>query len=159
MSPKKTKHIVEPKDLSSDPSQGIVSSSKIQLSDEEKRHAIVGIALNSVLIPQLKAYVEKQMRIYYIQLTEKYKINTTNSTLNRKEIKNLELGLNIHERHRHPKKDTDTIRNVLDHNALAKLYLQEFMSRTFKSITDDATDSSAILTILIRSPQFDAKIR
>ena len=153
MSPKKTKHIVEPKDLSSDPSQGIVTSSKIQLSDEEKRHAIVGIALNSVLIPQLKAYVEKQMRIYYIQLAEKYKINTTNSTLNRKEIKNLELGLNIHER------NTDTIRNVLDHNALAKLYLQEFMSRTFKSITDDATDSSAILTILIRSPQFDAKIR
>ena len=153
MSPKKTKHIVEPKDLSSDPSQGIVTSSKIQLSDEEKRHAIVGIALNSVLIPQLKAYVEKQMRIYYIQLAEKYKINTTNSTLNRKEIKNLELGLNIHERNK------DTIRNVLDHNALAKLYLQEFMSRTFKSIMDDATDSSAILTILIRSPQFDAKIR
>ena len=153
MSPKKTKHIVEPKDLSSDPSQGIVTSSKIQLSDEEKRHAIVGIALNSVLIPQLKAYVEKQMRIYYIQLAEKYKINTTNSTLKRQEINNLRLGLNIHER------NTDTIRNVLDHNALAKLYLQEFMSRTFKSIMDDATDSSAILTILIRSPQFDAKIR
>ena len=153
MSPKKAKHIVESKDLSSDPSQGIVSSSKIKLSDEEKRHAIVGIALNSVLIPQLKSYVEKQMTFYYHQLTEKYKINTPNSTLNRKEINTLRLGLNIYE------KRTDTITNVYDHNGLAKLYLQEFMSRTFKSITDDATDSSAILTILNRSLQFDETIR
>ena len=153
MPPKKTKNIVEPKDLSSDPSQGIVSSCKIKLSDEEKRHAIVGIALNSVLIPQLKSYVEKQMSFYYIQLTEKYKINTPNSTLNRKEINTLRLGLNIYE------KRTDTITNVYDHNGLAKLYLQEFMSRTFKSITDDATDSSAILTILNRSLQFDETIR
>ena len=153
MAPKKSVNLVDPKDLSSDPSQGTISSSRIKLSDEEKRHAVVGIALNSVLIPQLKSYVEKQMRSYYHKLAEEYKINTANSTLNRKEINNLKLGINIHER------NTDTIRNVPDFNALAKLYLQDFMSKTFKSITDNATDASAILTILIRCCTFEKKIR
>ena len=153
MAPKKSVNLVEPKDLSSDPSQGTVSSSKLKLSDEEKRHAVVGIALNSVLIPQLKSYVEKQMKFFYHELADKYKINTQNSTLTRKEINKLKLGINIHER------NTDTVRNVQDCNALAKLYLQEFMSKTFKSITEDSTDSSAILTLLIRCCSFDKKIR
>ena len=65
MAPKKPPNIVIPRDLSSDISQGTVSSRKLELTDAEKRHTVVGIALNSVLIPPIKQFVDKQISSYY----------------------------------------------------------------------------------------------
>ena len=63
-----------------------------------KLHTVVGIALNSVLIPGLKPYVDNKLEKHYNELVEKYRIDTENSTLDVSTIKEENLGLNIHEK-------------------------------------------------------------
>ena len=134
-----------PDDLSCDNISSSIPSTKIELTDNERRHAVVGIALNSCLIPHLKGYVDKQISRYYQDLVAKYKINSNESTLSRKIIWREKLGLNIYDR------KSTFLSNIQNHDELAKHYLQEFMSIGFKSIKDDGTDSSAIILTMITS--------
>ena len=115
MAPKKPPNIVIPKDLSSDPSQGTVTSRGLELTDAERRHTVVGIALNSVLIPPIKQFVEKQISSYYDYLVKEYKINSENSILTRNKINDRKMGLNIHD-------GSNLVKNVINHNGLAKLF-------------------------------------
>ena len=72
-----------------------IESIKIGLTDNERRHAVVGIALNNYLVPQIKEFVDKQMKQYYEKLNKEYKINTSESKLTEKIVG--KLGLNIHD--------------------------------------------------------------
>ena len=118
---------------------------EIELTDNEKRHAVVGIGLNSCLIRHLKGYVDEQISLYYQDLVAKYKINSNESSLSMDIIRREKLGLNIYDR------KSKFLYNIQNHNELAKHYLQEFMSIGFKSIKDDGTDSSAIILTMITS--------
>ena len=113
----------------------------------------MGIALNSCLIPHLKGYVDKQISLYYQDLVAKYKINSNESTLSRKIIWREKLGLNIYDR------KSTFLSNIKNHDELAKHYLQEYMSNGFKSIKDDGTDSSAILTMITSCCKFKEDLR
>ena len=153
MPPKKSINQVTPKDLSCDNISSSIPSTKIELTDNERRHAVVGIGLNSCLIRHLKGYVDEQISLYYQDLVAKYKINSNESTLSRKIIWREKLGLNIYDR------KSTFLSNIQNHDELAKHYLQEFMSIGFKSIKDDGTDSSAILTIIISCCKFQEDTR
>ena len=59
MATAKPPNIVQPKDHSQTASLGTVSARAIDtLDDHTKRHVAVGIALNNVLVPALKKYVD-----------------------------------------------------------------------------------------------------
>ena len=153
MPPKKSINQVTPKDLSCDNISSSIPSTKIELTDNERRHAVVGIALNSCLIPHLKSYVDKQISLYYQDLVAKYKINSNESSLSSDIIRRDKLGLNIYDR------KSKFLSSIHNHDELAKHYLQEFMSIGFKSIKDDGTDSSAILTMIISCCKFKEDVR
>ena len=72
-----------------------IKSSQIDLTDDIRRHVVVGIALNNYLVPQLKEFVDQKMREYYEQLVTQYKINTSQSWLDEKVIQRERLNLNI----------------------------------------------------------------
>ena len=49
---------VQPKNHTLTATSGAVPQSKIKLTENEKHHAVVGIALTTVLIPPLRKYVD-----------------------------------------------------------------------------------------------------
>ena len=124
---------------------------KIDLTDNERRHAVVGIALNNYLVPQIKPFVDEQMKQYYEELRGQYKIHTDESKLTWDVAES--LGLNIHW--------GNVLRNIRNHNQLAKHYQKKHMykKKKFKSILHEDTDASAILAMLSRSHQFSEEFR
>ena len=87
--------IVHPKDLTERRISSSLKSSQIDLNDNERRHAVVGIALNNYLVPQIKQFVDHQMKQYYEKLKKEFKIHTSESKLTDKVTGR--LGLNIHD--------------------------------------------------------------
>ena len=135
-------NFVPQKDLSSRNSpEATFHQRNLDLTDGEKFHTVVGIALNSVLIPGLKSYVDKKVEKHYKELVTKYRIDSENSTLDMATIGEKNLGLNIHE------KNCKRVRRIANHHQLAKLYMKQFMAK-FDKITDGKTDASAILSIM-----------
>ena len=59
MASKLGSHNIPPLDLTNTDPSTSVHSSKIELSDNQKRFSVVGIALISVLIPRLQRYVDE----------------------------------------------------------------------------------------------------
>ena len=129
-------HILSPVDQVGAADPGI-----LDLTDGEKFHTVVGIALNSVLIPGLKSYVDEKVAEYYKELVSKYKIDSPNSTLDVATIIGQNLGLNIHE------KKCKHLREIKTHHQLAKHYMQKKMVQ-FDKITDGKTDAATILSII-----------
>ena len=87
------KHIVIPKDLTERGISNSVKSSQIDLTEDVRRHVVVGIALNNYLVPKLKQYVDQQMKLYYSKLVRDYRIDTPQSRLDEKVINRGRLGL------------------------------------------------------------------
>ena len=143
--------IVHPKDLTERRISSSLKSSQIDLTDNERRHAVVGIALNNYLVPQIKQFVDHQMKQYYEKLKKEFKIHTSESKLTDKVTGR--LGLNIHDQ------KCNSLKNIKSHNELAKHYQKSFIAKNYKSILDESTDASAILSMLTRSHQFSKDIK
>ena len=126
-------------------------SSQIDLTDEIRRHVVVGIALNNHLVPQVKEFVDQQMKVYHKMLVKDYRIDTSQSLLDKKVIRREKLGLNIFDR-------GNSLSNIRSHDVLAKHYQQQHMTETFISILNEGTDASTIITILERSCVFGKDI-
>ena len=62
-----------------------IPKSQLELSSEDKHHAVVGVALNNVLIPALKPYVEQRLETYYQELVHDG-IDRENSKVTSKQI-------------------------------------------------------------------------
>ena len=56
--------------------QDSIEMFKIQLSDEEKRHIVVGVVISSVLDPSLKDYVDRKLFCWYKTLVVKHNIGS-----------------------------------------------------------------------------------
>ena len=139
---------VTPIDHSSDPSQGAISSRTIELTEAERIHAVIGIALNSILIPPIKDFVKEQVHSYYIQNVKEHRIDKTDCTLSIDKIKII------------GKYDKCfLVKNVKDSHAFARLFLEPKMSKHLKSLSDPGTDPSAILNIVERCKKFDEQTR
>ena len=107
------KRLVPSKDLTErGPPTKSIKSSQLDLTDDIRRHIVVGIALNNYLVPQLKEFVDQKMKEYYEQLVNQYKINTSQSELNAEVIKKERLGLNIFDRGK-------LLSNIGSHNELS----------------------------------------
>ena len=121
------------------------------MSDDIKRHVAIGIALNNVLVPQLKRFVDSKLISLYEQLVIKYKIDSQlqSSFGDREQYKKIarEEGFqNV--------KPNDPLPTIIcSHHELAKLYLQPFM-RHFNNINDEKFDASAALMILEKASCF-----
>ena len=129
-----------------------VESIKIDLTDNERRHTVVGIALNNYLVPQIKPFVDQQMKQYYEELKTEYKIHTAGDSKLTWDVAK-KLGLNIHEW------NINVLRKIKSHNQLAKHYQKYNMVNSYKSILDEGTDATAILSMLTRSQKFSEDIR
>ena len=115
-----------------------IHQGQLELSSEDKHHAVVGVALNNVLIPALKPYVEQRLETYYQELVHDG-IDRENSKVTSKQI-------NLFEK--------KPVRNISNVNEFVKLYLKNFMAEHFTGISDERTDSSVILNLLGRVPCF-----
>ena len=147
MATAKPVNIVHPQDLSQTSTSSTVSSRVIgNLDDNTKRHVTIGIALNNVLVPELKKYVDLRLSKLYKELVSKYSINTKQSKLKKPYL----FGFNYKD-HNDPNEYV-----ITSHDELAKRYLKTYMTK-FTKITDDSFDASAALTIMARASCFSKK--
>ena len=58
-------NLVIPKDLTQTSTSGAVPQANIELTENDKQHAVVGIALSTVLIPALRKYVDTKLLNFY----------------------------------------------------------------------------------------------
>ena len=78
-------NLVPQKDISTrNSSDATFHQGILDLTDGEKFHTVVGIALNSVLIPGLKSYVNKKVEKHYNELVKKYRIDSMLEPLEKK---------------------------------------------------------------------------
>ena len=129
--------------------------SDLSLSLKQKRHLLISIVSN-LMTSILRPFVNDEMKMYYSELVTKFGINTPNSSLTSKIIRDNELGLVFHDKSKSSQK---TLKNITDHNQLARHYQQKHMCANYNQILDDGCDSQAILTIIERCPQFDPGLR
>ena len=75
-------NIVLPHELSQPETSTTISSQTLAgVTDNVKRHVAVGIALNNVLVPELRAVIDCSLEKFYRILVATHKINTTNNDL------------------------------------------------------------------------------
>jgi hypothetical protein len=132
---------VIPRNLTPTSTSGAVLQGNIKLTDNDKRHAVVGIALSMVLIPTLRNYVDSKLSVFYNILVQKHQVNSEQSDLFNPE----EYGFNYHDQNKYV---------IKNHQELAKLFLEKHMAKHFKTISDESTDASAILGIIGRASCF-----
>ena len=120
-------NIVLPQDLSQPSSSTTISSQVLSsVTDNVKRHVAVGIALNNVLVPELRTVIDCRLEKFYSILVATHKINTTNNDLWTPE----KYGFSY-------RNQNDFV--VSSHHELAKLFMQAHMAN-FSKITDPSLD-------------------
>ena len=105
------------------------------LSDETKRHIIVGIAFNNVLLQELRTVIDLRLKDLFNQLVAKHHINTQNNNL----MNPKQYGFSY--------RDFQNDYIVSSHHELAKLFMLDFMAK-FNLITDSSFEGSAALAVL-----------
>ena len=116
------------------------------VTDNVKRHVVVGIALNNVLVPQLRAVIDHDLKGLYDNLVIKHKINTNKN------------DLFTPEAHGFSYRDAGNDYIVYSHHELAKLFMKKEMVK-FKRITDPTFDGSAALNVIEKASCFSSAVR
>ena len=130
-------NIVLPQDLSQPSSSSRISSKALSgMNDNVKRHVAVGIALNNVLVSQLRAVIDCRLEKLYNSLVTKHKINSANNDLWTPE--------NYGFSYRDPKNNFV----VSSHHEFAKLFMQAHMAK-FSQVTESSFYGSAALLLLL----------
>ncbi|CAH3171592.1 unnamed protein product, partial [Porites lobata] len=133
-------------------------------SDNQKRWLVVGIALNKILVPQIRPFVEQEIDKEYNNLKTSHNIHTqsTSGRLQRWPARKFLKYENINGNSLHPKLPGGKYNislfdcRVLSHIDFAKLYVENFMAK-FNAF-DDHCDASAVLTLLGGVPVFSAAV-
>ena len=134
----------------------------LDVTDNEKRWLVFGIALNKILIPHLRPLVEQEVNKEYKTLKKNHSINSQSATSRLKKWHGRLKYENIN--------GNDVLRmlpggkydycnfncQVLTHTDFAKLYLESFMVH-FNAF-DDHLDASAVLLLLGRVPVFPGTV-
>ena len=140
-------------------------SSHFGMTDNQKRWLIVGIALNKILLPQIRPFVEQELAKEYSNLRTSHNIHTqsTSGRLQRWPPEKLLKYENINGNSLHPKLPGGNYDfslfdcRVLSHVDLAKLYVENFMAK-FNAF-DDHCNASAVLTLLGSVPVFSVPVQ
>ena len=137
-----------------------IKSKSLTLTENERHWLVAGIAINVVLVPSLRGYVNGKMKIFYSELNKKFQIGIQSS-------KSVDI-LYYDPKNKRAKFDYGSLLNnqgknqnlwnydVKDHIELARLYMKPFMAK-FKAIDHESFDGSAILNIIERASYFDKK--
>ncbi|CAH3165111.1 unnamed protein product, partial [Porites evermanni] len=133
-------------------------------SDNQKRWLVVGTALNKVLVPQIRPFVEQEVDKEYNNLKTSHNIHSqsTSGRLQRWPPRKFLKYENINGNSRHPKLPGGKYNislfdcRVLSHIDFAKLYVENFMAK-FNAF-DDHCDASAAFTLLGGVPVFSAAV-
>lgn len=136
----------------------------MNLSDNQKRWLVYGIALNKVLVTGIRSFVEQKVQQEYRTLQSRHKIHTQSASHRLQRWRHTPLRYeNINGNDRLPwlpDRSYDYLNfdcRVMSHVDLAKLYVENHMSR-FNAF-DEHCDTSAILTLLGRVPVFPAAVQ
>ena len=124
---------------------------------------MAGIALNKILIPQIRPFVEQGVNTEYIKLRTSHNIHGQSSSGRLKRWRQALKYENINGNDVHPKLAGGRFDyslfdcRVMSHVDFARLYVQNHMAHftTF----DDQCDASAVLTLLGRVPVFLAPVQ
>ena len=126
---------------------------------------MVGIALNKILVPQIRPFVEQEVDKEYNNLKTSHNIHTqsTSGRLQRWPARKFLKYENINGNSCHPKLPGGKYNislfdcRVLSHIDFAKLYVENFMAKF--SAFDDQCDASAVLTLLGGVPVFSTAVQ
>ena len=133
------------------------------VTDNEKRWLVVGIALNKILIPHVRPLVEQEVNKEYNKLKTRHSIDSQSATTRlekwHKWLKYENInGNDVLPRLRDGKYDYCSFNyQVLTHTDFAKLYLESYMIH-FNAF-DDHLDASAALLLLGRVPVFPGTVQ
>ena len=128
------------------------------MTDNQKRWLVAGIALNKILVPQIRPFVEREVEKQYNNLKTSHNIDTQSSSGRLKSWHKFLKYENINNNNLHPKLrggkwDYSVFDcKVLSHADFAKLYVENYMAK-FNAF-DDHCDASAVLTLLGSVPVF-----
>ena len=133
------------------------------LSDDQKRWVVFGVALNKVLVAEIRPFVEQEIQREYGDLQKKHNIHTQSY---RGRLQRHAVALkyeNINGNDTLPKKpgrkyDYPTFDyRVTSHIDFAKLYVENHMAK-FNAF-DEHCDASALLALLGKVPVFPAVVQ
>ena len=134
---------VEPKNLTTFLKQDSIEMFKVQLSDEEKRHIVVGVVISSVLDPSLKDYVDRKLFCWHKTLVVKHNIGSRQIG---NEMAEKLLGTKVKEKY-------ISIKNYIE---LANLFLE---NERIKDINSEKSNISVILQIMSMAKCFSNEER
>ena len=135
------------------------------MTDNQKRWLVFGIALNKILVPQVRPFVEQEVDKEYNKLKTSHNIHTqsTSGRLQRWPARKFLKYENINGNSLHPKLPGGKYNislfdcRVLSHIDFAKLYVENFMAKF--SAFGDHCDASAVLTLLVGVPVFSTAMQ
>ncbi len=158
-----------PLDLKPPEAVKVVSKRDLNLSDNVIRHIIVGIAINNILVPYLKLYVNETLEAFFDELKMRFMIDTDNNTLVSPKAEGFAFQYDLmpktSKKARRAKKghqsepEVSPPPKIESHHELAKLYLFMKSSKDFKEVTEDNVDATAIFTILGKASCFSKEER
>ena len=134
----------------------------MNLSEEQKRWIVTGVALNKVLVPQLRTFIEQGVQNEYTSLVASHAIDVQTAAAPLKKwpkvLKYENINGNDVRKLVGGKFDfANFVYKVTNHVDLAKLYLQPFMAK-FNAF-DEHCDASAVLLLLGGVPTFSPAVQ
>ena len=145
-------------------------SSHLGVTDNQKRWLVAGVALNKILIPQIRPFVEQEIGKEYNNLKSSHNIHTQSAPHNLKtwpitckdflkyENVNGNEGLPKVKKHGKYVYDYNSFNyQVTSHVDFARLFVQNYMAKF--TAFDDRCDASAVLLLLGRVPVFPAAVQ
>ena len=134
----------------------------MNVSDDEKRWIVFGIALNKVLVPKIRPFVEQEIRKEYQKLITDHKIHTERYNWLEKytatSLKYENINRNYTFKTPDGKYDYPTFDyRVKSHIDFAKLFVENYMAK-FNAF-DERCDASALLALLGKVPVFSPDVQ
>ena len=133
------------------------------LSDDQKRWVVFGVALNKVLVAEIRPFVEQEIQREYGNLQAKHNIHTQSYTgrLRRHAVAFKYENINGNDTlPKKPGRKYDILTfdyRVTSHIDFAKLYVENHMAK-FNAF-DERCDASALLALLGKVPVFPAVVQ
>ncbi|KAJ7377800.1 hypothetical protein OS493_026367 [Desmophyllum pertusum] len=138
-------------------------SSHHGLTENQKRWLVAGIALNKILMPQIRPYVEQGIKTEYNNLKTSHNIDGQSTSGRLKKWPQPLKYENINGNDGHPKLSGGKYDyslfdcRVTSHVDFARLYVENYMAK-FNAF-DDHCDASAVVSLLGRVPVFSAAVK
>ena len=134
------------------------------MTENQKQWLVAGIALNKILIPQIRPFVEQGIKTEYNNLKASHNIHGQNTSARLRQWRAQVLKYeNINRNDTHPKLRSGKLNyslfdcRVKSHVDFARLYVRNQMAHF--TAFDDQCDASVVLTLLGRVPVFSATVQ